>query len=96
MQFMVLLRRLTERFSDAEFAALAEAEAERARALYAEGVVRQIWSRGDAPGACLLIEAPDEASARASVATLPFFAAGMLELTSLVPLKPYRGFGPRG
>ena len=27
---------------------------------------------------------------------LPFLAAGMLELERVVPLKPYRGFAPRG
>ncbi|MEA2755212.1 MAG: hypothetical protein QOJ54_1501 [Aliidongia sp.] len=96
MQFIALLRRLTERFSDADFAPLLEPEAERVRVLYAEGIVRQIWSRGDLPGACVMIEAADEAEARASLATLPLLAAGMLELTALVPLKPYRGFGPRG
>jgi muconolactone delta-isomerase len=95
MQFIALLRRLTERFSDADFAPLLEPEAERARVLYAEGIARQIWSRGDVPGACVMIEAADEAAARASLATLPLLAAGMLELTALVPLKPYRGFGPR-
>jgi muconolactone delta-isomerase len=96
MQFMALLRRVTERFGDADFAPLLEPEAERARTQYAEGFIRQIWSRGDVPGACLLIEAADEAEVRAGLATLPLFAAGMLELTSLLPLKPYRGFGPRG
>ena len=96
MQFMVLLRRITERFSEADFAPLLEAEAERARALYTEGIFRQLWSRGDMPGACVLLEAPDEAQARAILASLPLLAAGMLEMTALVPLKPYRGFGPRG
>ena len=96
MQFLVLLRRITEKFSEADFAGLLEPEAEQARILYAEGVIRQIWSRGDAAGACLLIEAPDEAALRASLDRLPLFAAGMLEVTALVPLKPYRGFGPRG
>jgi muconolactone delta-isomerase len=95
MQFMVQLRRLTENFSEADFARHMEPEAQRARTLYAEGFIRQIWSRGDMPGACLLIEAPDEAQARAALHSLPLFAAGMLELTALVPLLPYRGFGPR-
>jgi hypothetical protein len=95
MQFMVLLRRVTERFSEADFAKLLEPEAERARALYMEDFTQQIWSRGDVPGACLLVQAPDEAQARATLETLPLLAAGMLELSALVPLKPYRGFAPR-
>jgi muconolactone delta-isomerase len=96
MQFMAALRRKTEGFSEQAFAALAEAEAERARSLYRDGAVRQIWSRGDVGGACLLLEAADEAAARDLIATLPFYAAGMLELAALIPLLPYRGFGPRG
>lgn len=96
MQFMAALRRKTERFSEAEFAALAEAEAECARSLYRDGAIRQIWSRGDVGGACLLLEVADEAAARALISTLPFYAADMLELAVLIPLSPYRGFGPRG
>jgi muconolactone delta-isomerase len=96
MQFMVLLRRITERFSEADFVPLLDAEAERARTLYTAGITRQIWSRGDIPGACLLIEAADEPEVRAILASLPLLAAGMLEITALVPLKPYRGFAPRG
>jgi muconolactone delta-isomerase len=96
MQFIVTLRRIVERFSEADFAPLLEPEAEQARSFYAGGFIRQIWSRGDMPGACMLVEAPDEATARAQLATLPLLALGMLELTALVPLQPYRGFGPRG
>ena len=45
MQFMVVLRRRTETYSAEEFAPRLDEEAERARALYAQGVIRQIWSR---------------------------------------------------
>jgi len=44
----------------------------------------------------LLIEAADEAAARAAVDTLPLRKRGMLALDMLVPLMPYRGFAPRG
>ena len=96
MQYFVLLRRKSEQFSDAEFASRIDAEVEQARALYAEGFVRQIWHRGDVAGACLLIEAGDEAAVRAGLQRLPLVAAGMLEIAEFVPLLPYRGFGPRG
>jgi muconolactone delta-isomerase len=96
MQFMVLSRRVTEKFSDADFAPLLEAEAECARAFYADGFIRQIWHRADIGGACLLVEADSEQTVRAKLATLPLVAAGMLEMISVVPLKPYAGFGPRG
>ncbi|HYP57321.1 MAG TPA: hypothetical protein VEQ35_03445 [Beijerinckia sp.] len=96
MQFITLSRRNTEKFTEADFVPHLEAEVERARALYAEGFVRQIWHRGDMGGACLLIEAESEEIVRATLATLPLVAAGMLEVVAIVPLKPYRGFGPRG
>jgi hypothetical protein len=41
-------------------------------------------------GACFLVEAPD----LATVGALPMASAGLSEFTVL-PLKPYRGFGPR-
>lgn len=95
MQFMTLSRRVTETFSDAAFAPHIEAEAERARTLYAEGFIRQIWHRADIGGACLLVEADSDEAVRTTLATLPLVAAGMLEIVSVVPLKPYTGFGPR-
>jgi len=95
MQFMTLSRRRTELFSEGQFLPLLEAETQRARTLYSEGIVRQIWHRGDMPGACMLIEAASEAEVRDILGTLPLVAAGMLEVVSIVPLKPYGGFGPR-
>ena len=95
MQFITLSRRVTERFSEAHFAPRLEAEAQRARALYQEGFIRQIWHRGDVGGACLLVEADSEEIVRETLGTLPLVAAGMLEVTAVVPLKPYAGFGPR-
>jgi muconolactone delta-isomerase len=62
--------------------------------LYASGILRQIWARADTPGAAILWEAPAEADARAACESLPLFKLGMLEIVSLVPLKPYAGFGP--
>ena len=91
MQFLVISRRRTESFSDAEFAALREKEFAQARALYGEGILRQIWMRGDAAGACLLLEAESEAAVREKLNTLPLYKAAMVEF-SLVPLKPYAGF----
>ena len=91
MQFMTLSRRRTEQFSDADFAARVQAEVAQARVLYAQGVIRQIWHRGDVPGACLLVEAESEAQVRETLNTLPMVGTGMLEV-SIIPLKPYAGF----
>jgi muconolactone delta-isomerase len=95
MQFAVLTRRKTEQFSDAQFAPFLEPEAAHARELYAEGLIRQIWMRGDVPGAFMLVEATDELDVRNNLSTLPLFQAGMLEIVAVVSLKPYRGFCPK-
>ena len=95
MQFMTVSRRRSELYTDADFAPRLEGEAERARALYIEGFIRQIWNRGDQSGACLLVEAESEEEVRTRLASLPLVAAGMLEVVCVIPLKPYRGFAPR-
>jgi muconolactone delta-isomerase len=95
MQFMALTRRKTEQFTDAQFVPILDAEAEHVRELYAEGFTRQIWTRGDTPGAVMMIEATDEVEVREQLATLPLYIAGMLEIIAVVPLKPYRAFCPQ-
>jgi len=39
-------------------------------------------------------KAATEAEVRATLATLPVFQAGMLEIVALAPLEPYPGLGP--
>ena len=73
---------------------LTEAEIAQARALYAQGFIRQLWHRGDTTGVCMIIEAESEAHVRQGLDTLPLARAGMLDI-QIVPLKPYAGFGPR-
>jgi muconolactone delta-isomerase len=92
MQFLSISQR-RKGFAEGDYASLAEQEMERARELYSEGFIRQIWHRLDMPGACLLWEAGGEEQVREMWATLPFAKAGMTEM-SLVPLKPYAGFRP--
>jgi muconolactone delta-isomerase len=94
MQFISISRRLAERFADDEFAAHIEAERERVRELYFDGVVRSIWSRKDAAGAVMLLECADEAAARAAVSSLPLAQRGMLEV-QILPLGPYPAFFPK-
>ena len=91
MQFLSLSTRRTDRFSELEFAELVDAEAHRARELYAAGFIRQIWHRDDVPGACMVLEADSLDEARARLHTLPLIRAGMLDV-SIVPLVPYAGF----
>jgi muconolactone delta-isomerase len=92
MQFLSVSRRKTEAFTEAQFAAKTPDEWQRARALFADGSIRQLWARGDTPGACILWEAENEARARELLATLPMAKSGMLEILEFVPLKPYPGF----
>jgi muconolactone delta-isomerase len=95
MQFLVVLRRQTEGFSAEEISALLEPEAQAARALYQEGALRQIWSRGDEPGAVELIEAADVEEVKRRLDSLPMYKRGMLVAQMIIPLVPYRGFAPR-
>jgi hypothetical protein len=95
MRFLALVRRKTEAFSEDEFAALLEPEAERVRELYTEGTVRSVSSRGDVKGAVLEMECADLQAAQNALGTLPFAMNGMVE-TQVIPLLPYRGFAPRG
>lgn len=95
MQFLTLSRRRTDSFPPEAFTPeLVGREALRVKELYAAGTLRQIWLRGDTPGAAILWEAAGEAAVREAIGSLPIFQAGMLEVVALVPLSPYPGFGP--
>jgi muconolactone delta-isomerase len=94
MQFLSMSRRRTDAFPPEAFTAeLVAHEGQRVKELYAAGILRQIWRRGDAPGAAILWEAASEAEVQEAIGSLPIFKAGMLELVALVPLQPYPGFG---
>jgi muconolactone delta-isomerase len=96
MQFLALSRRRTDAFPPEAFTPeLVEAEGQRVRELYTQGILRSIWRRQDTPGATLLLEADSEQQVRDTLATLPLAQHGMLELVLLTQLLPYPGFGPR-
>jgi muconolactone delta-isomerase len=89
-------RRRTDTFPPEAFTPeLVAKEGQRVKELYATGVLRQIWLRGDTPGATILWEAASEAEVRDAIGSLPIFKAGMLELVALVPLQPYPGFAAK-
>lgn len=93
MQFLSLSRRRTDAFPAEAFTPeLISRETERVKELYAAGILRQIWTRGDIAGAAILWEAADEAAVRDALASLPIAQADMLEVMALVPLEPYPGF----
>ncbi len=93
MQFLTLSRRRTDAFPPEAFTPELNArEGHRVKELYAAGILRQVWRRGDAPGAAILWEAASEAQVQEAIASLPIAQANMLELVALVPLEPYPGF----
>lgn len=95
MQFLSINRRLTDKFPPSAFTPeLVAGETARVRELYAAGILRQLWKRGDVPGACLLWEAASKADVQAAIETLPLYQAGLLEVIAFFPLEPYPGFGP--
>jgi muconolactone delta-isomerase len=95
MQFISISRRRVDAFPPEAFTPeLTAREGQRVKELYAAGLLRQVWKRGDTPGAAILWEAAGEAEVHAALASLPIFQAGMLEITVFAPLEPYPGFGP--
>ena len=60
------------------------------------GDLRAICRRNDVLGAALLLEAESLEAAETLVASLPLMQRGMLDREKLIPLRGYRGFGPRG
>ena len=95
MQFLSISRRLVDKFPPEAFTPeLLGGESARVRELYASGLLRQVWKRGDTPGACLVWEAGSMDEVKNALATLPLYRAGLLELVALLPLEPYPGFGP--
>lgn len=95
MQVLAIVRRRTDAYSDEQFAPMLEPEAQAIRTLYAQGAVRAIWSREDALGAVVLLEAESLDRARQIIAMLPLVESDMAEVQMLIPMKGYRGFGPR-
>jgi uncharacterized protein YciI len=93
-QFIAIGTRNYERFSEADFTPLLDAEAERVRELHMAQIFRTVWGRADGKGAVILIEAESLEAARAATDALPLVQAGMLEVT-LHALVSYRGFAPR-
>ena len=94
MQFMILFSRDPGKATTPAPADLREAEFEKLRGLYADGLVRQIWLRDDAGGACMLAEAASIDEVTARLGELPMVRAGYLQPPMIVPLKPYSGFSP--
>ncbi len=94
MQFLVLISRTSPIPATAPTPSQREAESEVIRGLYLEGIVRQIWLRGDG-GACIIAESDDAQSLAHTFGALPLVQSGFLQPPTVIALKPYAGFGPR-
>src|ERR1700761_2866178 len=95
MQFLTISRRKIDVFPIEAFTPeLIARERAQVRELNDSGKLCHIWVRDDLPGAVIIWEASTEDDLRASIATLPLFQAGMLDIVTIVPLKGYPGMVP--
>jgi len=95
MQFLTLLARHPDKLDAVVPPELREAEFETVRRYYAESFVQQIWLRGDAAGACVIVEAASIEEVAEKMDALPLARAGILQTQLITPLRPYSGFSPR-
>lgn len=66
-------------------------EAVRVWELLQEGVIREIYFRGDRDQAVLILECDSESSAAKSLGSLPLVKRGFIDF-DIIPLKAYPGF----
>ncbi|MFC1791516.1 superoxide dismutase [Gemmatimonadota bacterium] len=66
-------------------------EAAHAWDLYMKGTFREVYFRGDHPGAVLILECEDLREAEAVLASLPLVKANLIKF-DLIPLKAFRPF----
>jgi len=93
MQFLVINTRRTEGVDLEEFNAKVGGEVAKVKEFYANGFVRTIWHRGgETPGGVLVVEANNESEVRERLSTLPLVDAGIVEVSNVIPLKPFAGF----
>ena len=93
MQFLGIARPKTEfpASRSEEFLSILNDEAAHARAGYLNGTLRQLWLRGDGPGAIAIFEADSEEEMRNIAANFPLMRAGYYEF-ELIRLLPHGGF----
>ena len=95
MQFMILFSWHPEKAQTPAAADLRESEFQTVRGLYTDGLVQQVWLRGDAGGACMIVEAVSTDEVAEKLGALPLVREGYLQPPTIVPLKPDSGFAPR-
>ncbi|MTI89321.1 MAG: superoxide dismutase [Balneolaceae bacterium] len=66
-------------------------EASAGWALYKEGVIREMYFRGDKPEVILILECENIEEAESKLATLPLVQKELISF-DLIELKPYHGY----
>ena len=94
MQVICVVTRTTSKKDSDISPKMLDDEVNYVRRQYGENILRQIWNRGDANGAVLLLEVKDVEQAKSVIANLPLAKLGFLELSSAMPALPYRGLSP--
>lgn len=90
MKFLAIEKDVTG-VSEAEYLPHLKSEARRVWELYLEGVIREIYLRGDRQDAVIVMECDTEDAARDILKTLPLAKQGLIDF-DIVPLVPYPGF----
>ena len=96
MQFLALEQDIPGIQAD-DFQPVLKAEARRVWQLQQDGVLREMYFRGDTKNAVLMLECSDVDEAKAALSTLPLVEQGLIRF-EVIPLIPYSGlarlFGP--
>ncbi|MDX9856452.1 MAG: superoxide dismutase [candidate division Zixibacteria bacterium] len=67
-------------------------EARRVHQLYLDGILREIYFRGDKPLAVIVLECDSLDLARRAIDSLPLVQKGLIQF-EVAPLQPYPGWG---
>jgi hypothetical protein len=89
---VLAIGRIPEGVDRAAFARYQEPELRRAWQLYSEGVIRELYTRTDAPNVVLILETADLEQARTAIESLPMVAGGVLTFDHLMALGPFLHF----
>jgi hypothetical protein len=89
---VLAIGRIPEGVDRAAFARYQEPELRRAWQLYSEGVIRELYTRADAPNVVIVMETADLEQARAAIDSLPMVAGGVLSFDQLMALGPFLHF----
>ena len=68
-------------------AGLREAEFDKVRGCYTDGLAQRIWPRGDTGGARMIVEATSSDVVAAKLSALPLVRADSLQPSMIVPLE---------